>query len=149
MLQMIYTFYAIFTGSIDAKHKKLVTVYLDILHILECICGECESKIQSSTLSKLNASLKSFFYSLILKHPKWLLNHHQTWTVRLPNSPYCFTMYRVRITWWSRSTLKAKQYSCSVFPTSLRSVEVGYIGFYISFFVVYQYRWKNMVVSMF
>ena len=66
MVQKINTFYAIFTGSIDAKHKKLVTVYRDILQILECICGEFESKIQSSTLSKLTASVKSFFYSLII-----------------------------------------------------------------------------------
>ena len=59
-MQKIYTFYAIFIGSIDAKHKKVVTVYTNILHILECICGEFESKIQSSTLTRLTAAVKSF-----------------------------------------------------------------------------------------
>lgn len=60
MLQKIHTFYAIFTGSMDAKHKKVVTVYRNILHILECICGEFESKIQSLRLTRLTAAVKSF-----------------------------------------------------------------------------------------
>ena len=61
MLQNIYTFHAIFTGSINAKHKKVVTVYRNILHIFECIFREFESKIQSSTLTRLTAAVKSSF----------------------------------------------------------------------------------------
>ena len=61
ILQKICTFYAIFTGSMNAKHKNSVTVYWNILHVLECICGEFESKIQHSTLTRLTAFMKSFF----------------------------------------------------------------------------------------
>ena len=59
MLQEICTFYAVFTGSMDAKQKKVVIVYWNIVHILVCICGEFESKIQSSTLTRLTAAVKS------------------------------------------------------------------------------------------
>ena len=38
MLQKAYTFYAIFTGCINAKYKKVVTVYRNILNTFECIC---------------------------------------------------------------------------------------------------------------
>ena len=44
ILQKICTFNAIFTGSIDAKQKKVVIVYRNILHILECIVGNSSNK---------------------------------------------------------------------------------------------------------